>query len=248
MRAEGQPLGESADGLDSGALAVGRAVVVDQAGLDNIVADGSVIAASENVVVAQQVLTAAFVLQQGTQCAGAAVDDAVAVSVEVVVVSARAAQKHRRLEFNLMTGWVAGYAGGVEQNGSFGPGREKSCRRYDVGDASGGDGCGRGISHRAGGEGTLIVLAAGQTQGAEAAACAGGGVGQSEVDRGCSTGLGKDSGEGHGATCSQSHILGRERLEETGRQCESGGSFNRRIGLECCGHSDVNLIGGQIAG
>ncbi len=93
-RAQRQPCGERGNGNGSRAVAVGSAVVIDKAGLDDGVADRGMIAARQNMIIAQQVLAAACVLNEGAKGSAAAVDDGVAFFVEVVVIAPGAAEKH----------------------------------------------------------------------------------------------------------------------------------------------------------
>ena len=103
-RAKRQPCGQRGNRNRSGAVAVGGAVVVDETGLDDRVADGGVIAARENMIVAQQVLAAARVLNEGAERAAAAVDDGVAFFVEVVVVASGTAEQHGCRQ-GVLVGW-----------------------------------------------------------------------------------------------------------------------------------------------
>lgn len=76
------------------------------------------------MVVAQQILFAASVLHQGAQGSAAAVDNRVAVSVEVIVIAAGAAKKHWSGHLPLVACGVAGDTRSVQEDGCLRPGEQ----------------------------------------------------------------------------------------------------------------------------
>ena len=164
------------------------AIVVDQSRLHDGIAHGGVIAARQHVVVAQQVLSAAVVLDQRAEGPAAAVGDGVAARVEVVVVSAGTAQRHQGRQLALVPGRVAGYARGVEQDLGVGAGRGPGRSGDEVRDIGGRNISRSGVGDRAGRECLAGSLATGGSQRSLAPAHAGLRSGQRELNSGASAG------------------------------------------------------------
>src|ERR1035437_5344565 len=101
-RTERQPRAQRRHRHSSRPVAIWGAVVVDQPRLHNGIAHTAMVAARQNVVVAQQVLPAAVVLNQRPQRPAAAVRNGVSAGVKVVVVAAGTAQRHQRGQLSLV--------------------------------------------------------------------------------------------------------------------------------------------------
>ena len=74
------------------------------------------IAAGEHVVIAQQVLLSAAILHKRAESSAAAVNNRVALGIEVAIVAAGAAKEYGRGKLSLMTGRVAHDPRGIEQH------------------------------------------------------------------------------------------------------------------------------------
>src|SRR5450631_687951 len=115
-----QPSSKRSHWRSARALAIGRAVVVDQAGLHNCISYGSVIAAREHMVIAEEILPAAIVLNHRAKRAAAAVRDRVALRIKIVVVSAGCSQLNGGRQFCLVAHRITDNSCRIEEDCGLG--------------------------------------------------------------------------------------------------------------------------------
>ncbi len=262
LRAERQPAGElrhrGHGRYHRGARVVSQryAVVVDQPRLHDCVAHAGVVAPGQHVVVAQQVLALARVLDQRAQSAAAAIHNLVAARVVVRVVAARAAQQHRRRQRSLMRGRVARNPSRIQQHHGCGPGNgtRPSARQspahcgHHIGSARSLHRARRRVGDCAGGKSLAFALATHRPQRTLAAALPVCRACQLKVDARRSACLGQKACNGDRSACAEGRVLRRQRLQESRRDGQNGTRPEAGIRRLCCGHHYLCVVGGQITG
>ena len=111
------------------------------------------------MIVAQQIQAVAGIHDERAQSAAAAVRNAVAGEVVIVVIAARDAELNHRWRLRLMSGGIAGDSGGIQQHCGRRLGGRSARRGYHVSCARGRNRGRSRISDRAGGEDLAVALA-----------------------------------------------------------------------------------------
>ena len=206
------------------------------------------VAAGQDVVVAEQVEVAGGVLNERAEGAAAAVHNLAALGVIVGVVAAGAAELDGAGHLALVAGGVAHDPGGVHKDGRRGAGRREAHRGNDIGGRIGQHGGGGRVDDRAGGEGLAAALAVRWPEGALPDALAIGGAGKGEADGGAAAGFREDAGEGDGSIRAEGDVLRREGLQEAGRDGDARTGLDGGVRVQGGGDHDIGAVGGEIAG